>query len=142
MTPMKRVLLTLLALLCCAWAATAQYRDSYASLGDSEAVSAMKEQVGFLSSAALEGRKAGSEGEHEAAAYLSEVLASYGLNVLSGADGELFGLKQAEGDTLTSRNVIAYIPGYDEALRSHYIVIGARLDNLGLMEMRVNGERQ
>lgn len=142
MTPMKRALLTLLALLCCAWAATAQYRDSYASLGDSEAVSAMKEQVGFLSSAALEGRKAGSEGEHEAAAYLSEVLASYGLNVLSGADGELFGLKQAEGDTLTSRNVIAYIPGYDEALRSHYIVIGARLDNLGLMEMRVNGERQ
>ena len=91
----------------------------------------MKEHVSFLSSAALEGRKAGSEGEREAAAYVAEKLASYGLEVLSGPDGDLFGLKQADGDTLTSRNVLACIPGYDPALREHYIVIGARLDNLG-----------
>lgn len=136
---MKRIL-TLLPLLFVVWTAGAQFRDSYASLGDSETVSAMKEHVAFLSSAALEGRKAGSDGELEAAAYVTEVLASYGLNVLSGADGEVFGLKQAEGDTLTSRNVIAYIPGYDAAFRSRYIVIGARLDNQGLMEMQVNGE--
>ena len=133
---MKRILFCLLFLLC-TLAASGQFRPTYSSLTDSEAVTAMKEQVGFLASAALEGRAAGSEGEYEAAAYLSEVFASYGLEMLSGADGERFGMKQASGDTLTSRNVIAYIPGYDPTLRSRYIVIGARLDNLGRLDYTV-----
>ena len=137
---MKRTLLCLPLFLSCVLTLRGQYRPSYSSLTDSEAVTAMKEQVGFLASAALEGRKAGSEGELEAAAYLSEVFASYGLDVLSGPEGELFGMKQADGDTLTSRNVIAYIPGYDPALRSKYIVIGARLDNLGRVGYSVDGE--
>lgn len=136
--PGNKILISLLALTLCLGAA-AQYRPTPASLDDSEAVAAMKEHVSFLSSAALEGRKAGSEGEREAAAYVSEVLSKYGLDVLSGPDGDLFGLKQAAGDTLTSRNVLACIPGYDPALRERYIVIGARLDNLGTMSYRVDG---
>ncbi|MBQ6244402.1 MAG: TonB family protein [Bacteroidales bacterium] len=138
----EKWILTLGLLLAVATVASAQFRDSYRSLDDSEAVAAMKEHVSFLSSAALEGRKAGSEGEREAAAYVTDVLASYGLDVISGADGELFGMKQAAGDTLTSRNVLAYIPGYDASLRDHYIVIGARLDNLGTMPLTVDGERR
>ena len=74
--------------------AAAQIRPAYGALEDSEAVAAMKEHVGFLASAALEGRKAGSEGEREAAAYVSEILESYGLDVLSGKDGDIFGLKR------------------------------------------------
>ena len=120
--------------------AFAQYRPSYGGLEDSEAVAAMKEHVGFLASAALEGRKAGSEGEHEAAAYVSEVLASYGLEMMSGSEGDPFGLKQENGDTLTSYNVLACIPGYDRVLREQYIVIGARLDNLGTISYSVDGE--
>ena len=135
-----RKVLTLLALLAVSTAASAQFRTSYRSLDDSEAVAAMKEHVSFLSAAALEGRKAGSEGEREAAAYMTDILASYGLDVVSGVDGEIFGMKQESGDTLTSRNVLALIPGYDPNLRDHYIVIGARLDNLGTMTMTVNGE--
>ncbi|MDY6418682.1 MAG: TonB family protein [Bacteroidales bacterium] len=119
--------------------AAAQIRPAYGALEDSEAVAAMKEHVGFLASAALEGRKAGSEGEREAAAYVSEILESYGLDVLSGKDGDIFGLKRENGDTLTSRNVLACIPGYDPAQREHYIVLGARLDNLGLMTYSVDG---
>ena len=92
----KRIL-TLCMLLAVATVASAQFRDSYRSLDDSEAVAAMKEHVSFLASAALEGRKAGSEGEREAAAYVTDILASYGLDLVSGADGELFGMKQAEG---------------------------------------------
>ena len=136
---MRRILLCLLCLPLCL-SVSAQFRSSYASLEDSEAVAAMKEHVAFLSAAALEGRKAGSEGEREAAEYVSGVLSSYGLDVFSGADGDLFGLKQADGDTLTSRNVLACIPGYDPALREHYIVVGARLDNLGSMTWQLNGE--
>ncbi len=118
--------------------ASADLRD----LDDSEVVTAMKEQVAYLSSAMLEGRKAGSEGEKEAARYVSEVLSSYGIDLLSGEEGEIFGLRQENGDTLRSRNVIGFIPGYDPELRDHYIVIGARLDNLGTTEITVNGEKR
>lgn len=120
--------------------ANAQYKTGGLSeLGDSEVVSEMKDQVGFLSSAALEGRKAGSEGESEAAKYISEVLLSYGVDVLSGSEGEDFGIKQEDGDTLHSHNVIAYIPGYDKKLKDRYIVIAARMDNLGIANVDVNG---
>lgn len=122
-------------------AASAQYRDgSWQDLNDSEVVRAMKEQVGYLSSAALEGRMAGSEGERDAAEYISGVLSSYGVDVISGKDGEVFGIKQENGDTLTSRNVVGFIPGYDPDLRNHYIVVGARLDNLGTSTVMVDGE--
>ena len=135
----KRILSCLL-LLSCALGASAQFRTDYNALDDSEAVAAMKEHVLFLSSAALEGRKAGSEGEREAAAYVAEVLAGCGIELLCGPDGELFGMKQASGDTLTSRNVLGVIPGYDRDLRDRYIVIGARLDNLGRIGLTVDGE--
>lgn len=134
---MRRILTGLLLFL--PLFAAAQLRPSYGALEDSEAVAAMKEHVSFLASAALEGRKAGSEGEREAAAYVAEVLESYDLDLLSGREGDVFGLKRENGDTLTSRNVVACIPGYDPALREHYIVLGARLDNLGLMSYNVEG---
>ncbi len=134
---MRRILTGLLLLL--PLLASAQLRPSYGALEDSEAVAAMKEHVSFLASAALEGRKAGSEGEREAAVYVGEVLESYGLDLLGGKDGDPFGLKRESGDTLTSRNILACIPGYDETLREHYIVIGARLDNLGLTQYNVDG---
>lgn len=140
MVAVKRFLL-----LCAAWAvagavAGAQITRPYGSLEDSECVTALKEHVNYLSSASLEGRKAGSDGEQDAAAYVTDVLASYGIPVLSGEDGDLFGLRQELGDTLTSRNVLACIPGYDRALQGRYIVIGARLDNLGVSDYSVNGE--
>ena len=44
-------------------AASAQFRsDALAGLYDSETAASMKESVGFLASASLEGRAAGSEG--------------------------------------------------------------------------------
>ncbi len=137
---MKRLLIVLAMVTAWSQMAVAQFRTPYRSLDDSETVSAMREHVSFLASAALEGRKAGSDGEREAAAYITERLAAYGLELLSGADGEVFGMKQADGDTLTSCNVLGYIPGYDPTLRDRYIVIGARMDNLGMMTVNVNGE--
>jgi len=140
---MKRFWMVLLVLpfLLEGTALRAQYKTgaSTLDLNDSEVVADMKEQVGFLSSAALEGRKAGSDGEAEAAKYVSEVLLSYGVDVLSGSEGETFGIKQENGDTLQSRNVTAFIPGYDKKLRDRYIVIAARLDNIGTAVVDVNG---
>lgn len=127
-----------------AFSALAQYRNDvgYQELEDSENVASMKSHVRYLSSSMLEGRKAGSEGEKLAAEYVTEILKTYGVDVLSPADGEVFGIKTENGDTLTSRNVVAYVPGYDKNLRNQYVVIGARLDNLGSVTMTQDGVKK
>lgn len=136
-------LASILAFLSLAVSLNAQYRTpSYADLQDSETVKALKEHVSYISSPTMEGRFAGSEGEKETAIYMTDVLSAYGIDIISGKEGDLFGLKQEAGDTLTSRNVIGFIPGYDKSLKDHYILIGARMDNLGTMKLTVNGESQ
>lgn len=122
--------------------ASAQFRDGavYDDLYDGETVASLKSHVRELSAAHLEGRKAGSEGEKAAAEYVAQTLKSYGLDVLTPAEGDVFGLKTESGDTLTSRNVTAFVQGYDKNLRDRYIVVGARLDNLGMMTMTVDGK--
>lgn len=119
----------------------AQYRDgaAYMDLYDSETVKSMKSHVRYLSSSLLEGRKAGSEGEKMAAEYVEDVFTQYGVDVISPEGGDIFGLKTEAGDTLTSRNVLAYVQGYDKDLRDKFIVVGARLDNLGTMTMTIDG---
>ncbi len=140
---MKRLLLVLSVLLLTVRPLAGQYRTlPYGELNESSAVAAMRSDVRFLASAALEGRKAGSEGEKEAARYVSERLEAEGIDVLTGPDGEPFGIRQESGDTLHSRNVLAFIPGYDKTVADHYIVIGARLDNIGTYEVTVDGEKR
>lgn len=121
--------------------AEAHFRDgaSYADLEDSETVRAFKEHVSTISAAVMEGRKAGSEGERMTAGYVTGIFKKYGVDVLSGEDGDVFGIRQENGDTLTSRNVIAFIQGGDKSLRNKYIVIGARMDNLGTDTMTIDG---
>ena len=124
--------------------ALAQYRYDahYQELDDSENVASMKSHVRYLSSSLLDGRKAGSDGEKLAAEYVTDVFKEYGVDVLSPEGGEVFGIRMENGDTLMSRNVIAYVPGYDKNLRNQYIVVGARLDNLGSMTMTQDGQKR
>ena len=138
---MKRILCTLILLLP-ATVLSAQFRSDYSSLTDSETVSALKEHISYIASPSMAGRLAGSDGEKETALYVTQMLRSYGVDILSGDEGDPFGIRQENGDTLTSRNVIGFIPGYDKDLKGKYIVIGARMDNLGTMTMTVNGEPQ
>lgn len=139
---MKRAILFLL--LCLPLGAFAQFRTpAYSELSESEMVRTMRRDVGYLASAALEGRAAGSEGEQDAARYVSSRFADYGLDLLYGPDGDLFGVfREDRGDTLRSHNVAACISGYDKKLKDNYIVICARLDNLGTSEVSVDGEIQ
>lgn len=138
---MKKILFTLV-LICSTLAAGAQYRNPVLTeLNLSETAQEMKSQIQMLSSSAMEGRKAGSEGEKAAAAYVAEELSRYGVELLTGADMERFGILQPSGDTLRSCNVAGCIQGYDKALRDKFIVIGARLDNLGTAELTIDGEK-
>jgi TonB family protein len=139
---MYRIFILLAVIFAVSVPSFAQFRDGarYEELYDSETVAAFKRHVSTLSAAHLEGRKAGSEGEKEAAEYVRETLKSYGVDVLSPAGGDLFGLKTAQGDTLTSRNVIGFVQGYDKELRDQYVLVGARLDNLGTMTVTIDGQ--
>lgn len=135
MTKMARRILLAAVLLLLTTTLPAQFRTGgtgYDDLYDSETVHALKEHVSFLSSAALEGRKAGSEGEKEAAAYMGRMLEQYGIDLISPEGGQEFGIAREGADTLTSRNVVGFLPGWDKTLNDRYIVIGARLDNLGM----------
>ena len=76
---------------------------------------------------------------YKAAEYVEDILREYGVDLLSPKGGELFGIKKENGDTLTSRNVIGFVEGYDKNLRDRYIVIGARLDNLGSIPVTIDG---
>ena len=140
---MKKFLTLLFSVMAFALSSSAQYRDTdaYQQLYDSETVAAMKTHVRELSAADLEGRKAGSEGERRAAEYVGKTLKEYGVDILGPVDGELFGIRTENGDTLTSRNVVGFVQGYDSVLRNQYIVVGARLDNLGTMTMTVDGKQ-
>ena len=134
----RKALITAVALLL-AVIVNAQYKAGYSDLGDSETVSAFKEHVATISSAMMEGRKAGSEGEKLTAEYITEFFKSYGIDVISPDGGDPFGIRQENGDTLVSRNVCGFIPGGDKTLKDNYIVIGARMDNLGTGSMTVDG---
>jgi len=132
---MKRFL-TLLAL-SLSFTAFAQYKNNpLDALEDSETVRAFKEHVSILASAGMEGRAPGSEGEKMAAEYLEEKLKEYGIDVLP---QEQFGINKGS-DTLQSRNVIGFLQGWDKDMNGRYIVIGARMDNLGADTYTVNGE--
>lgn len=124
------------------FAAAAQYMtgSGYSELNDSETVLAFKEHVSTLTAVDMEGRLAGSEGEKMTAEYVTETLKDYGVDVISGEEGDVFGIRQ-NGDTLTSRNVIGFIQGSDSKLNTRYIVIGARMDNLGTGSVMFNGRK-
>ena len=134
---MKRLFIALAALLFLGPGLGAQYRTTLQDLDDSETVRALKEHIAALSAAELEGRRAGSDGERMAADYLESWLREYGIDVLT--TGNEFGVAMG-GDTLQSRNVTGLLQGWDKNLNKHYIVIGARMDNLGMDTLMVNGE--
>ena len=138
---MRRAFALLVAVLAAAVSLHAQYRGGSPldALEDSETVRAFKQHVSYLASAELEGRKAGSEGEKLAAAYVAEKLKEYGIDLISPEGGSTFGIAKG-ADTLESRNVVGFLQGWDKSLNDRYIVIGARLDNLGTDTLTVDGD--
>ena len=121
--------------------ASAQYQTDYSELYDSETAAALKAHVAFFTAYHLQGRKAGSEGEKASAEYVYETLKGYGVEMLTPREGEIFGVKRPGQDTLTSRNVYGFVQGYDKNLSKKYIVVGARLDNLGADSVVIDSQK-
>lgn len=109
---------------------------------DTDVVREMKAHIGEITLAQNEGRAPGSEGEKAVASYVYETLKAKGVDMLTGPDGDIFGLNTETGDTLVSRNVMGMLQGYDATLRDRYIVVAARMDNIGSNILTVNGIQQ
>jgi len=88
-------------------------------------VSDLKRHCTVLAADALEGREAGSRGGQAAAAYLVSEFRRLGLE--PAGDGKDF--RQSFGQNYS--NVLARLPGSDDALRDECVVIGAHYDHVG-----------
>lgn len=105
----------------------------------------VRQDIAYLASDALEGRRAGTRGNDSAAAYLSRRYAALRLAPVSGAKGCGAGcapsyilpftayepVRNAAPHALPTQNVAGIVRGYDPALRGEYVVIGAHFDHLG-----------
>lgn len=134
---MRKRLTALSAALLLCFPLCAQYRATLEDLNDSETVRALKEHVSMLSGAQMEGRGMGTEGERMAADYVRAQLSAMDIDILSA--GSTFSVAQG-ADTLSSLNVTGFLQGWDQAMNDHYIVVGARLDNLGMDTYVKDGE--
>ncbi|MCF0174707.1 MAG: TonB family protein [Bacteroidales bacterium] len=142
---MKRSVFVTLFFIAFSFVAGAQYvgsQMSYETLDDTELVASMRSHINYLCSPVHKGRKAGSDGERATAEYIYDTLKGYGVDMISPFGGDAFGMKTSSGDTLVSHNVVGFIEGYDSKLKNHYIVVGARMDNLGQNSIMVNGEKK
>ena len=99
----------------------------------------ISEHIKYLSSDALKGRAAGTQGEKQAAGYLYNALQQAGLQMLTPASGEDFSIAEG-GDTIHSQNIVGMVEGYDELLRNQYIIVGANIDHIGTNLLTIDGK--
>ncbi len=87
----------------------------------------------FLSSDALEGREAGSEGGHKAALYIAEQARKLRLKPggLEGTWFQPFGEKPGKPLEKGAKNIVALWPGTDPKLKEEFVVAGAHYDHVG-----------
>lgn len=127
---MKKIVL-IIVLSICGSALLAQTTD---------VVNNLKKHIEYLTSESLQGRKAGSQGERVAAAYLYDNLSSAGVTMLTDRNGQDFSINVGN-DTIKSLNIVGIVEGYDPQLRDEYIVVGAHIDHLGTHILSINGKQ-
>jgi Zn-dependent M28 family amino/carboxypeptidase len=99
---------------------------------DSAAIAA---DIAYLASPALAGRLIGTPGNDSAAAYIARRYQALGLRALAAGYRQPFvahpPVREGPRLSIPTQNVFALAPGWDNALRGEYVVIGAHFDHLG-----------
>lgn len=134
----KVLLISVLLLLCaCVYS---ESRTDYSELNDSETSAVLRKTVAHIASSSMRGRKPGTDEEKAVASYIYDKMKEAGVEMLCPKSGDTFGISLPSGDTLTSRNVLGFVQGSDPELSKRYIVVGARMDNIGTNPMTLNGK--
>ncbi len=98
---------------------------------------ALRRDVAYLASDALEGRGTGTPGNDSAAGFIARRFRSLGLTAPLVGFLQTFDARPAAATqhglapSLRTQNVVALIPGRDPTLRGQYVVLGAHFDHLG-----------
>lgn len=95
---------------------------------------ALLEDVRYLSSDALEGRRTGTPGNESARRFIARRFADLGLTPLDSGYVHPFEITQRDGSVLRAANVLGLIPGTDPAAST--LAVTAHFDHLGMR----NGE--
>src|SRR5512135_29616 len=88
---------------------------------------AIRRDVGYLASDALQGRQTGTPGNDSAAAYIARRYAALGLRALSAGYEQPFvahsiaAAHAGQPADFSTQNVMALLPGRDPALRGEYV---------------------
>ena len=133
-TRSKHLLPVILLLACLASAWQSPRRNSLANH--------IRGELGFLASDALQGRGSGTHDELVAATYLASELQQLGLKPGGDNGGFIQNVTsdvQRDGKTLTTRNVIAILPGRNLKLKHDVIMLSAHMDHIGIGRP-VNGD--
>jgi Zn-dependent M28 family amino/carboxypeptidase len=88
----------------------------------------LKENLTYLASDELKGRRTGSEGIDKAADFLIQKLESYGIEPYFENYRDPFDLQGEKG-----ANVVGYIPGTDPELKDQLVILGAHYDHIGVI---------
>ncbi len=112
---MKKLAVFLTALV---WSLAPAAAQGYSELYEDEETVSLRECADSI--AAL-------KDEAATAAFVASHLKAYGVELLESSEMENFGIVGEAGDTLSFRNVVGIIPGFDKSLKSRYIVLGTSL---------------
>ncbi len=97
----------------------------------------IRQDIAYLASDRLEGRRAGTPGNDSAAAYIARRYRALGLDGMTPVSYlQPFVARPAAGphraaEVLPTQNVVAMLPGTDAGLRNEWVVVGAHFDHLG-----------
>ena len=115
-------LLVALAILLLAPVTAAQPVDTDRAISD----------IRFLASDELQGRRAGQQSAEVAARYIAEQFRAAGVQTVPGAEDGYFQTVRLRDSTLTSRNVVGWIPGSDPELADEVVMLLAHYDHVGM----------
>ena len=97
---------------------------------------ALRTDIAYLASDALEGRGTGTPGNDSAAAYIARRFQELGLTPFNGDFEQHFVAYSLVAHnfppaSLSTQNVVALLPGRDSVLRGQFVIVGAHFDHLG-----------
>jgi len=131
---MKTLSVATLAVVTFAGAACVQTAPAPARSAQPDSL-AIRRDIEYLASPALEGRMTGTPGNDSAAAFIARRYASLGLRPLSEGYLQRFVARpvahNGPSPSLPTQNVFGVVQGTDPKLRNEYIVVGAHFDHLG-----------
>ncbi|SDS53897.1 Peptidase family M28 [Gramella sp. MAR_2010_147] len=107
-------------------ACTGQTKNNSEVINAEVSIAEVQNDLNYLSSDDLMGRKTGSQGIEDAAVFIEDKFQTYGLKPYFETYRDHFMINDIKGF-----NVVGYLEGSDSKLKDEFIVIGAHYDHIG-----------